>query len=219
MALLKALGLGPPSEPGALQRAAVLAAHLLRREDALDGPIAAARKLKLEPASLAKLRDKTFVERERRIAAAADKGRVAEADKLLIAWIDEADAWQDSHEAYAALGSAKPDTQTLQKLAQAKGGAGVLDALVDAVPEDAAPAAVAAALEARHGVRPVAPPLPPDSAAADPPAAPKSSKGLYKLLGRVPAGDAAAPVAVERIAPGSLPGQPAPALFAAAPAA
>jgi hypothetical protein len=218
MALLKALGLAPPSEPGALARAAALSAHLLRREDALDGPIAAARALKLEPASLGKLREKTFVERERRIAAAADMGRIAEADKLLAAWITEADAWQESRAAYEALGSAKPDAKTLQKLARAQGGAAVLDALVDAVPEDAAPAAVAAALEARHGVRPVAPPPPPASAAADPPVAPKSAKGLYKLLGRVPGGDAAA-VPVERIAPGSLPGQPAPALFAAVPAA
>jgi hypothetical protein len=217
MALLKALGLAAPSEPGALQRAALLAAHLLRREEALDGPIAAARKLRLEPATLASLRDKTFAERERRIAAAADQGRIAQADQLLAAWIDEADAWQESREAYEALGSAKPDAKTLQKLARAKGGGEVLDALVDAVPEDAAPAAVAAALEARHGVRPVAPPPRPASAASDPPAPPKSAKGLYKLLGRVPGGGAAAGP-VERIDPGSLPGQPAPALFAAVPA-
>lgn len=220
MALLKVLGLAPPRNPDARRRAEHLAAHERRRADAKAGPVAQALALRLEPAALAALRDRTLVRREAAIVAKADAGRVAEADRMLDAWIAEARAWADARAAFDTLAAdgrdAAPDRDTLARLARAPGGAAVLDALVDAVPDAALPDAVAAALAARHGVVPVAPPEKPATAAFDPPAPPRSAKGLYRLLGKLPAAAAAAPVAIEAVPADAVTAVPAPALYCAA---
>jgi hypothetical protein len=221
MALLKILGLAPPRNPDVLKRAERLAAHERSRAKAKAGPVAQALALRLEPAALAGLRDRTLAGRETAIAAKAAAGRVAEADRMLDAWVAEARAWADARDAFDTLAAkpqgTAPDRATLARLAQAPGGAAVLDALVDAVPDAAPPAAVAAALAARHGVVAVAPPEQPASAAFDPPAPPRSAKGLYRLLGKLPAAGAAAPVAIEAVPAGAVAGLPAPVLYCAAP--
>lgn len=130
------------------------AAHLLKVKAATDGDVKAARDARLGSEPLNLLRTKELDVTAAEIKALADAGKIAEADKAVTGWIEEARAWLQAKDAYDTLGtSGAPDKTKLATLNALPGGGVVLDALIANLPPDTTPQSVMKdALNARYGI-------------------------------------------------------------------
>jgi hypothetical protein len=121
-------------------------------EAARDGPIKAARALKLQPADFAASRDRQLQDREREIEASTGNGVFGPALREIDIWIQQASAWGRAQTAYDNLHGKSPDVGRLEDLARLPGGDKVLDQLVADLPKTTAPKVLYVALKARYGV-------------------------------------------------------------------
>ena len=172
------------------------AAFVTKFNAARDGDVKRARGFALVPGTLSTIRSNALDEAERRIAALADRGKLADATKAVLAWVDTARAWTKSQPAFENLNGRAPDATQLGELTKLPGGGAVLDALVAALPPDPPQKTMQAAMKARYGIstKRFADRNESESdlsglQANQPDAPDKSLKRAYEMLGKVPLGN------------------------------